>query len=364
MENINGELEIVLVTGKRVHVPVRKYDTIMYVKNQIYKSENIPIQNQRLIANATILQDDWTIGEMELFKNSHIETVHLVLKLSGVSDINKEIQPYVQGDNGQKMAYASTPQQQQKKKKRKAKYNQEGRKRGSYAKRACSHCKQAHAACDSGRPCKRCIMLGKEDTCRDVERKSRRKDNIDYSKEFPDLTSFVDRVAALPDIDEATRHRHNHQIWEQQEQESAMLRSQQQQQPIFLSSPPPPPQQQQYQQPYAQQQQYQPPPPQQHYQQPPSATHHQSTKNAHDQYDETTYIVLGVIGILIGLTGIHRFYIGDAGIGAVQLFMSFVVYALLGWMLGYLTFFLPIIATIWAIVDVINASSTIKNKNR
>jgi len=245
MENINGELEIVLVTGKRVHVPVRKYDTIMYVKNQIYKSENIPIQNQRLIANATILQDDWTIGEMELFKNSHIETVHLVLKLSGVSDINKEIQPYVQGDNGQKMAYASTPQQQQKKKKRKAKYNQEGRKRGSYAKRACSHCKQAHAACDSGRPCKRCIMLGKEDTCRDVERKSRRKDNIDYSKEFPDLTSFVDRVAALPDIDEATRHRHNHQIWEQQEQESAMLRSQQQQQPIFLSSPPPPPQQQQ-----------------------------------------------------------------------------------------------------------------------
>jgi hypothetical protein len=33
---------------------------------------------------------------------------------------------------------------------------------------ACGPCKRAHLACDVGRPCKRCINMGKEDQCEDV----------------------------------------------------------------------------------------------------------------------------------------------------------------------------------------------------
>lgn len=33
---------------------------------------------------------------------------------------------------------------------------------------ACGPCKRAHLACDIGRPCKRCINMGKQDQCEDV----------------------------------------------------------------------------------------------------------------------------------------------------------------------------------------------------
>ncbi|KAF9348344.1 hypothetical protein BGX34_002532, partial [Mortierella sp. NVP85] len=38
---------------------------------------------------------------------------------------------------------------------------------------ACINCKKAHLACDLSRPCKRCVSVGKDDTCRDVEHKKR-----------------------------------------------------------------------------------------------------------------------------------------------------------------------------------------------
>lgn len=37
--------------------------------------------------------------------------------------------------------------------------------------RACIHCQKAHVTCDPGRPCKRCIKRGYQDTCRDGVRK-------------------------------------------------------------------------------------------------------------------------------------------------------------------------------------------------
>lgn len=45
-------------------------------------------------------------------------------------------------------------------------------KRQKHVRKACIHCKKAHLACDEGRPCKRCIHLGKTD-CIDVEHKRR-----------------------------------------------------------------------------------------------------------------------------------------------------------------------------------------------
>lgn len=45
-------------------------------------------------------------------------------------------------------------------------------KRQKHVRKACIHCKKAHLACDEGRPCKRCLHLGKPD-CIDVEHKRR-----------------------------------------------------------------------------------------------------------------------------------------------------------------------------------------------
>ena len=45
-------------------------------------------------------------------------------------------------------------------------------KRHKHVRKACVHCKKAHLACDEGRPCRRCIHLGKTD-CVDVEHKRR-----------------------------------------------------------------------------------------------------------------------------------------------------------------------------------------------
>ncbi|KAJ3261720.1 hypothetical protein HK103_004671 [Boothiomyces macroporosus] len=42
-----------------------------------------------------------------------------------------------------------------------------------YVLRACISCKAAHVACDTARPCQRCVRLNKGDTCKDGERKKR-----------------------------------------------------------------------------------------------------------------------------------------------------------------------------------------------
>ncbi|KAJ1929958.1 hypothetical protein FBU59_006999, partial [Linderina macrospora] len=38
---------------------------------------------------------------------------------------------------------------------------------------ACTNCKKAHLACDLQRPCRRCVNMGKCDTCKDVQHKKR-----------------------------------------------------------------------------------------------------------------------------------------------------------------------------------------------
>ncbi|ORY94571.1 hypothetical protein BCR43DRAFT_494236 [Syncephalastrum racemosum] len=43
----------------------------------------------------------------------------------------------------------------------------------SHVPTACINCKKAHLACDLSRPCKRCVSLGKIDTCYDIQHKKR-----------------------------------------------------------------------------------------------------------------------------------------------------------------------------------------------
>lgn len=42
-------------------------------------------------------------------------------------------------------------------------------------KNACSACQRACKRCDVGRPCERCIKYGMADSCRDSQRKERKK---------------------------------------------------------------------------------------------------------------------------------------------------------------------------------------------
>ncbi len=52
--------------------------------------------------------------------------------------------------------------------------SQAGRKPAkAHVPSACLNCKRAHLACDVGRPCRRCVNLGKSDTCIDVQHKKR-----------------------------------------------------------------------------------------------------------------------------------------------------------------------------------------------
>jgi hypothetical protein len=49
------------------------------------------------------------------------------------------------------------------------------KKKRRQVKRACLNCRIAHAACDNGRPCTRCVQYGLEVSCLDVERKNSKK---------------------------------------------------------------------------------------------------------------------------------------------------------------------------------------------
>ncbi|KAL0487162.1 hypothetical protein AKO1_001049, partial [Acrasis kona] len=53
--------------------------------------------------------------------------------------------------------------------------NEPNKKKRRQVKRACLNCRIAHAACDNGRPCSRCVQYGLEVSCLDVERKNSKK---------------------------------------------------------------------------------------------------------------------------------------------------------------------------------------------
>jgi len=52
-------------------------------------------------------------------------------------------------------------------------------------KKACQHCHNAHTACDEQRPCKRCLQYGLEESCVDIERKTRKKVKSESNEPSP-----------------------------------------------------------------------------------------------------------------------------------------------------------------------------------
>ncbi|KAI8608031.1 hypothetical protein BC830DRAFT_1174769 [Chytriomyces sp. MP71] len=77
--------------------------------------------------------------------------------------------------------------------------NSGGRKRPVvYAEKACSNCKISHVACDSGRPCQRCIRLNKSETCADAERKKRGRPTASSKDPLMGAISLFNAMPASP----------------------------------------------------------------------------------------------------------------------------------------------------------------------
>ncbi|KAF2227014.1 hypothetical protein BDZ85DRAFT_57123 [Elsinoe ampelina] len=83
-----------------------------------------------------------------------------------------------------------------------------GRRSKTHTLTACNNCKRAHLGCDVARPCSRCVLSGKQDTCADVPQKKRGRPRLRADSSTGSRMSRDDTTLPTATIEDLTTRYH------------------------------------------------------------------------------------------------------------------------------------------------------------